>query len=206
MFIELADLLRCQANHPESHLVVATGEMKGRRISRGVIGCPVCNAEYRIEGGVVRFGTADSAETAETTAPVPDATAIHAFLGLGGPGGYVALVGSATRAAPALSALLGEVHLVGINAPSGVVSDPMFSLLECPGSIPLRTATVRGVVVGGERADQLWLAEAARVVLPGQRLVVLSNEGSIEGVERMATGPGVWVGRKGDKGRGTRDE
>ena len=167
-----------------------------------MIGCPVCHAEYRVEGGIARFGVPDQLEPGGT---VPEAAALHAFLGLGGPGGYVALVGSATRAAPALAPLLGEVHLVGINAPSGVVPDLMFSLLESPGFIPLRTASVRGVVVGGERADQMWLKEAARVLLPGLRMVVLSDEGEAPGIERMATGPGVWVGEKREKGKGRRE-
>ncbi|MSR06589.1 MAG: hypothetical protein EXR93_05930 [Gemmatimonadetes bacterium] len=205
MFIELTDLLRCAGDHADGHLVVATGEMRNRRITRGMIGCPVCNAEYWVEKGVARFGATDRTEMtddADRTAAAPDAAAIHAFLGLGGPGGYVALVGTATRAAHALGQLLGDVHLVGINAPDGVFPDTMFSLLESPGFIPLRTASVRGVVVGGERANEKWLSEAARVVLPGQRIVVLSDKGEAPGIERMASGPGVWVGVKRETGKG----
>lgn len=193
MFIELADLLRCPAAHAEAHLVVATGEMTGREIVRGLIGCPVCHAEYRIERRVCRFGGAD---LADTRTAVLDATALHAFLGLSSPGGYVVLVGSAARAAEGLAALLGGVHFVGVNAPAAVWSSPVLSLLEAPSTIPVRTAAVRGVVVGGEHAREPWLDEAARVVLPGLRIVVLSDDGSVEGVERMATGPGVWVGQK----------
>lgn len=206
MFIELADLLRCPGAHAEAQVVVATGEMIGREIVRGMIGCPVCHAEYRIERRLCRFGAADNAGTAETAAVVPDASALHAFLGLSSPGGYVVLVGSAARAAHGLSDLLGGVHFVGVNAPSDVWSSLVISLLEAPATIPLRTSAVRGAVVGGEYAREPWLGEAARVVLPGLRVVVLSDEGSVEGVERMATGPGAWVGRKGDKRRGMRDE
>lgn len=196
MFIELADLLRCPAPHAEAHVVVATGEMIGREIVRGLIACPACHAEYRIERRVCRFGAIDHAETAETPADVPDAAALHAFLGLSSPGGYVVLVGSAARAADGLAGLLGGVHFVGVNAPPNVWSSVALSLLEAPATIPVRTAAVRGVVVGGEHAREPWLAEAARVVLPGLRIVVLSNDGSVEGVERMATGPGLWVGQK----------
>ena len=200
MFIELADLLRCPQPHPEAHLVVATGEMIGRSIMRGVVGCPSCHAEYRISQGVCRFGAADAAESAERSA-VPEAQAIQALLFLSSPGGYVALVGSAARAASGLVALLGGVHLVGINAPPDVAQGPMLSLLESPDTLPLRTASVRGVVIGSERAGAPWLAEGARVLLPGLRLVVLSDDASVEGVERMATGPGVWVGQKKGAGR-----
>ena len=198
VFIELTDLLRCPVDHPEAHLVVATGEMKDRAILRGIIGCPVCQAEFHVDKRIAHFGSDDAVEPSELPA---DAAALHSFLGLSNPGGYVVLVGSAVRAAAALGELLGAVHLVGINAPNDVAPAPMLSLLESPGFIPLRTASVRGVVIGRERVSQKWLAEAARVLLPGLRMVVLSEQGEAVGVDRMATGPGVWVGKK----RGTSD-
>jgi len=201
VFIELADLLRCPAHHAESHLVVATGEMLGRSITHGVVACPVCQAEFRIAQGIVRFGAPDQRPPSAT---LPEPHAVEAFLGVAGPGGYVALVGSAARAAPGLAGPLSGVHLIGINAPPDVSPSPTLSLLESPDLIPVRTASVRGVVVGGERAGEPWLGEAARVVLPGLRMVVLSNEGSAEGVARMATGPGVWVGVK-QSGTGKRE-
>ncbi len=196
MFIELTELLRCPSPHPEAHLVLATGEMSGRAVLRGIIGCPQCHAEFRIEQGVGRFGKPDEPKD---DAPVPDPSALQAFLGLTNPGGYVALLGSAARAGAELAALLGGVRLVAVNAPPDVARGPMLSLLESTASIPLKTGSVRGVVVGGERAGSSWLDEAVRTALPGQRIVVLSDAGDVKGVERMATGPGVWVGVK--KGR-----
>ncbi len=198
MLIELTDLLRCPADHPEVHCVMGTGEMMGRSVMRGMVGCPVCKAEYRIEGGVARFGSADAPE--RSASPLPEASALHAFLGLTGPGGYVVLVGSAASAAAGLAGQQGGVHFVGINAPAEVSEGPALSLLESSGAIPLRTASVRGVIVGPERATPAWLAEAVRVLLPGLRLVVLSEGGEAAGIERLATGPGVWVGQKRSAG------
>jgi hypothetical protein len=200
VFLELADTLRCPVNHPEGHLVVATGEMMGRTITHGIVACPACHAEYRIVHGIVRFGVPDQRPPGGT---LPEPHALQAFLGVAGPGGYVALVGSAARAALGLTMVLGGVHFVGVNAPSDVSPSPILSLLESSEMIPMRTGSVRGVVVGGECAGDPWLPEAARIVLPGLRIVVLSTEGSVDGVERMATGPGVWVGKKDAGGRGT---
>jgi hypothetical protein len=53
----------------------------------------------------------------------------------------------------------------------------------------------RGVVLGGEAVD--WVAEARRVVLPGQRVVVLRDAVPVvEGLETLASGDGLWVGRR----------
>jgi hypothetical protein len=53
------------------------------------------------------------------------------------------------------------------------------------------------VVLGEEYATAPWLAEAARVVLRGQRVVACA-EGLAppDGVAALASGLGMWVGKK----------
>src|SRR5260370_40776168 len=48
----------------------------------------------------------------------------------------------------------------------------MLSLLVCDAMIPLRDATARAAVVGPDRLESPWLAEAQRVVLQGRRVGV----------------------------------
>ncbi|MGH7754012.1 MAG: hypothetical protein ACREN5_14490, partial [Gemmatimonadales bacterium] len=55
MHIEMTELLRCPAGHPEAFLVLATAEMRDRTVRRGAVGCPVCGAEFPIRDGVVDF-------------------------------------------------------------------------------------------------------------------------------------------------------
>lgn len=195
MFIELSEHLLCPAEHDDSPLVVATGVMRDRSIRQGTIGCPVCEREYLIRDGVGVFGQSPQQEAAE----VPGAAsgdAVQALLGITGPGGFVILLGSAGRLAADLAVRLAGVHFVGINAPVDVTEGSTLSLLRAPASVPLRRMA-RGVVVGGEYAAAPWLAEAARVLLPGRRLVVLSEtvEGPA-GVEPVAGGLGMWAGEK----------
>jgi hypothetical protein len=87
---------------------------------------------------------------------------IQAALDLSGPGGLVALVGSAARHAAGLAALMDGVHVVATNAPPDVAETAVLSLLAADGEIPLRDAVVRGAVVGAEAAGDAWLAEAGR--------------------------------------------
>ena len=195
MFLELAEYLKCPTDHAEEPLIVATGAMKGRSIVFGTIGCPVCHAEFVIVNRIAQFdGPARAAPPPADRLPETDA--VHALLGLASPGGYVVLLGSAARLADGLAQQLEGVHFIGVCAPDDVEAGAHLSLLSCTTKIPLRSAMARGVVVGAERAEPEWLAEAVRVVLPGQRVVVLRDDVSVDGVERLAAGQGMWVGKR----------
>jgi len=195
VFIELAEYLKCPVEHEDAFLVLATGAMKGRAIRYGTLGCPVCHAEYMVVQQTVKFGPRPG--VGEPAAPLPAADAVQALIGLESPGGYVALVGSAGRLAGDLSALMRGVHFICVNPPAGIEASVSRSLVEATATIPLRASVVRGVVLGPEYALPEWLAEAARVLLHGQRVVACA-EGltAPAGMDALASGQGMWVGRK----------
>lgn len=204
MHIELTEMLRCPEPHREEFLVLSTGEMSGRMVRQGLVGCPVCQREYEIVDGIVYFGGAGSGEPGAGPAPQPPAPAsplpapdvLQALLDLSCPGGFVVLLGSAARAGTRLAALMGGIHCVGVNAPGDLAELPALSLLRCDAGIPLRQAIARGVAVGAELASPGWLGEAARVLLRGRRLVVRGEGLVVPGVRHLATGQGLWVGEK----------
>ena len=199
MHIELTEMLRCPAPHAEAFLVMSTGEMRGRMVRSGVLACPVCQREYPILKGIVQFSTTGPARSAAARrAPLPIAAAdLQALLDLSGPGGYVVLLGSAARHAEGLAELMAGIHFVGVNAGADDEALPVLSLLECAGSLPLRNAMARAVVVGGDRLEPAWLAEAQRVLLPGRRLVVESDAVQVPaGVTRLALERGMFVGER----------
>lgn len=194
-------MLRCPENHAASFLVMSTGEMLGRMVRSGILGCPLCRNEYPIVKGVVKFSGGETRVTrdvAEDSPPFPvDAPTLQALLDLSGPGGYVVLVGSAVRHAEGLAGLMGGIHFVGINAPSELEELPVLSLLECATLIPLRDSVARAVVVGAEAATAPWLAEARRVLLRGRRVVAEREDVTPpESVNRLASGQGLWVGER----------
>jgi hypothetical protein len=195
VFIELAEYLKCPVDHEDAFLVLATGAMKGRAIRYGTLGCPVCQAEYPVVQQAVQFGKRPV--VAEPVRPLPPADAVQALIGLKSPGGYVALVGSAAGLAHDLAGLMRGVHFICVNAPAGVEPSVTRSLFESTATIPLRGSVVRGAVLGEEYARSAWLAEGARVVLRGQRVVACA-EGLTPpaGVAALASGQGMWVGRK----------
>ena len=197
MFIELAEYLRCPQDPEESHCVVASYQMVGRSVIRGIIGCPATKRQYRIAGGVADFTTlrgpplvTDAGELSVT------AHTVHSLLGLTTPGGYIVLLGSAAKLAFALSGLIGGVHFVGLNVPGGIEPTPSLSVLRGPYPLPLRTSMARGVVIGAEYATEPWLAEGGRLLLRGLRVVVLKDDAAVPGTDRLASGQGLWVGQK----------
>lgn len=209
MHIELTEMLRCPEPHGEAFLVMSTGEMLGRMVRSGILGCPICRREYPIIKGIVDFsgkgkgerGTVDDDQATLPLSPSPfpavDAETLQALLDLTGPGGYVVLVGAAARHAPGLAGLMGGIHFVGINPPADVEELPVLSLLVSPGTIPLRQTVARGVVVGSDRLQSDWLAEARRVVLPGRRVVIEGADVPVPaGLTRLAVGEGLFVGER----------
>lgn len=193
MFIELSEFLRCPEAHQDTFCVVAPEQMAGRMIVRGVVGCPICKREYPITEGVVRFGAGGAGGAGAGAA---DAEAVWALLGLTSPGGFVVLVGSATRLAAPLVERMGGVHFVGVNPPAEVEATEALSLLAHPDRIPLRHAMARGVVLGAESVGEPWVSEGTRVLLPGLRLVALTDRIASPELEQLAAGNGLWVGRK----------
>lgn len=195
MFIELTEYLQCPQPHDETYLVLVPEAIADRRVRSGSVGCPVCRRVYPIAEGVVEFGPADVADYPPADS-LPDPKSVQALLGLGSPGGFVVLMGSASREAPALTKLASGVHFVGVNPPPDVEASPFLSPLKSARRVPLKAGVMRGVVVGAEHAQSPWLEDAVRVLLRGQRLVVFREQGEIGGMERLAVGEGLWVGAK----------
>jgi uncharacterized protein YbaR (Trm112 family) len=197
--IELTEMLRCPERHEEGYLVMSTGEMLGRMVRSGMLGCPLCGKEYPIVRGVAHF----SGPPGEPTHPVSrtshpaDAQTLQALLDLSGPGGYVLLLGSAAHHAVGLAGLMGGIHFVGVNAPDDVAELPVLSLLACEAMIPLRQTVARAAVVGPDRLGADWLAEARRVLLPGRRLVIESERvAAPAGLTQLALGHGLFVAER----------
>jgi hypothetical protein len=207
MHIELTEMLRCPEAHREDVMVLSTGEMVGRMVRFGIIGCPVCRKEYLITNGIVDFAgnvkrESENAVAREPTFPVsrvppPGAADLQALLELSGPGGFVVLVGDAARHAVGLAGLMAGIHFIGINAPPDVEELPVLSLLRTGAVIPLRQSIARGVVVGRDLASSPWLVEAHRILLRGRRFVALHEKPELPiGLEQLAEAKGLWVGEK----------
>jgi len=193
MFIELTDHLRCPAEHDEAFLVLLPDELDGRSVRTGTLGCPVCDRRFVLRGGVLDLGDAPDAPVAS---PMLAAEALTPLVGLDGPGGYLALVGPPAGCWREVAALTPGVGLVAVNPPAGVIDEEGISVLR-GGRLPLKSNSMRGVVLGAPYGgDPAWVREAARVVLPGLRVVGEGGDPPPELIDLMASAGGVWVGTR----------
>jgi uncharacterized protein YbaR (Trm112 family) len=191
MFIELTDHLRCPADHEESFLVLLPDRVQGRSVLAGQLGCPICGRTFELKDGVLDTGGAPDWGDSN---PALEADAVTALIGLHGPGGYLTLVGSVASRWKEIAELNPGVALVAVNPRAEVTDAPGVSVLR--GSrIPLKSRSVRGVVLGRPYAEEsYWVTEAARVVLPGLRVVGEGADPPAEVIDLMASADGVWVG------------
>jgi uncharacterized protein YbaR (Trm112 family) len=191
MFIELTDHLRCPAEHEESYLVLLPERMEGRSVREGQLGCPVCGRTYAVVDGAPDLG-GDAAEPPAVTLLEPES--LTALTGLGGPGGYLVLVGRPASRWREVAELNPGVGLVAVNPGADVPDVPGISVLSS-GSLPLKSRSMRGVVLGSPcGGDPGWVRDAARVVLPGLRVVGEGKAPNPDIIDLMAFAAGVWVG------------
>jgi uncharacterized protein YbaR (Trm112 family) len=115
MYIELTDHLRCPEDHEESFLVLLPDRVEDRSVRAGQLGCPVCGRTFTLVDGVVDVGGApDPSE--DDAGPGPDA--LTALVGLGGPGGYLVVVGGPGRDWRELAERNRGVGIVLVNPPA----------------------------------------------------------------------------------------
>jgi uncharacterized protein YbaR (Trm112 family) len=190
MFIELTDHLRCPADHDEQFLVLLPGQMDGRSVRTGQLGCPVCGRVFRLVNGV--FETGESPSPPEAPSALT-AEALTTLVGLHGPGGYMVITGAPAALVDDVLSLTPGVGLVAVNPPSGVGDRDGVSVVRA-GMLPLKSRSMRGVVLGAPfGGDPRWVSEATRVVLPGLRVVGEGPDPESEEVELLASAGGVWV-------------
>ena len=189
MFIELTDHLRCPESHEEAYLVLLPDSVVQRSVLSGELGCPVCHRTLYIRDGILDTGDAPPPATSE---PTLDGASAAALTGLGGPGGYLVLVGPIAGRWREVEGTLNGVSIVAVNGPAALADARGLSVLRSA-RLPLKAASMRGVVLSGAfGSDPAWIREGARVLLPGLRVVGEGEEPDPALVEVIASAGGWW--------------
>lgn len=197
MFIELIDVLRCPNAHEESWLVLASSRIDGRDVIEGVLGCPVCEAEYPIVDGVVRFARESHADAVGTPASEDEAVRLAALLDLTSPRGYAIATGALGNDAPALRALT-DVQLLLVNPPPGVEMGSGLSGLTIDSNwtaLPLAPASARAIALD-DITTPVQLTGALRVVRPGGRVLAPLTLALPDGVAELARDDRQWLAER----------
>ena len=170
MHLEVVQALRCPADHAPTWLVARTDLLDARHIMEGVLGCPVCGAEYPVTGGVLRLGTALPAPYAVLDADAP--LRVAALLDLTTPQGIVLLAGDWARNAVDVAAMVDQIHLVALDSPADTPPPGLgVSAVEAGACIPLRASVARGIALDQAHATGKAVIEAVLSLQPGGRLI-----------------------------------
>lgn len=211
MQLELTELLVCPRCGPPHGLIAFVDRMENRRIATGHLDCPICERRHAILGGTVWFGRRSRAEATEekltaaaAAPPAAAAAAATAAALLGAPGrGETILCGPG---AESLAAAVADLRPGARMVSFGPVPSPPHARVHSlvapgvarpPDGFPLRSASLDGLVLLGDAAPVI--DEAARVLRPGARLVILdpgAPDAAFPGgtpLEILAADPRAWV-------------
>lgn len=200
MFIELLDQLRCPRPHEASWLVLAAHRTEHRDILEGVLGCPVCQAEYPIVDGIVRFAELAVA-TPMSVADEEEALRLAATLNLAGPKGYAVLVGEWAAQAPALHAMT-EVQLMLVNPPAGLEMGWGLSGVTIQPdwvNLPLASSSARAIALD-DVATAAQVAGAVETLSGGGRLLAAASLPLPSEVSEVARDGRHWVAERSQPG------
>ena len=190
MFVDQLDLLRCTNPHRDANLVATATRTVDRRIVAGVLGCPVCSAEYAIRSGTVWFGAADPEVPALAGTTDGEAVRLAALLSVDGGGGCYVLCGAwGTLARALVDVAPAELLLV---SPPLDVGD--WSTLRGAGdAIPLAGGRARGVAI--DRPSPALAEAAARALIENGRLIAPAATPVPASITILARDDRHWVGR-----------
>ena len=194
--VELIDRLRCNAPHEDSWLVAAATTTVDRNIVAGLLGCPVCGAEYSVVDGDVWYSSPQETTAAPAAPPADadDAIRLAALIGVDERGGLYALHGAEGRFAGALGRI-DAVQIILIDPPRGAEAP---AVIRGAGErIPLANGALRGIAIGS--ASERIADAAARALAPRGRLVAPVATPVPAGITVLARDASQWVGEAGER-------
>ncbi|MGI9625548.1 MAG: hypothetical protein ACR2QM_01820 [Longimicrobiales bacterium] len=179
MNVLLTDVLTCPRCGPTFGLILLAQDVKDRRVWTGEFGCPNCRDRFHVVDGFTdlrappRLPLVSQPDTQSTGADSgPEAMKVAAALGVPEGPGFFVFSGAVCSCAAEVAALVRGIEIITVGAPGGAPS-PGVSPIAADVGFPVR-GSARGVALDLEQWDK-WGAEAARVVTPGGRVVVLGN-------------------------------
>ena len=199
MFVELIESLRCPRSHEESALVASATRTESGHIVEGVLGCPVCGAEFRIANGVAHFDEPPEPAAVER-ADAETAMRIAAFLELTDGRGFALLCGR-WGAHMEYVLRLTQTPLVLVNPPSGIALDAAAGVVMARGAAPFAPDVVRAAALdhgtgGTGSTGSTFVDSVIRSVRPGGRLLGPASLRVTHGVTEIARDERMWVGEK----------
>lgn len=205
MYLLLTDHLACPRCGPAHGLILLAREVEDRRVLEGELGCSNCRDRFTVRKGMAdlrpppRSPMAAREELPDGDADPERIEGLKAALGIGDGTGTSLLLGSAVRFATALARACPDIEFVAADPRTeGWPEASGVSRILAAAALPFFSSRIRGVALGPDVGEE-GLAEPARVLAPGHRLVVLDPPAGTRerfgevGLGRVVEGPGMLV-------------
>ena len=190
MFVELIELLRCPNAHEETPLVVSAERTVDRHLVQGMLGCPVCRAEFPIANGVAEFGAAPRVRP-----EAPDAESamrLAAFLELNEVRRFAILCGRHASQADQV-ARIAQTPLVLVNGPADAGNAA--ASMRVKDAMPFAAGAAHAAALD-ESVVPALAASIVAVVRPGGRVVGPASMAPPAGVREIVRDDRMWVAEK----------
>ena len=193
MFVELIESLRCPNDHEESPLIASSTKTEARHIIDGVLGCPVCRAEFPIKDAVAEFGPRGAIGGAFEIPSQETAMRLAAFLELTDATGFALLC---SRWAIHIEHIgrLTQTPIVAVNPTLAMPVRLAAGAIRCK-SIPVAQGSARAFALDNGSSRAL-IASGVRAVRAGGRILGPATLPVPEGVTELVRDETMWVGEK----------
>ena len=200
MFVELIESLRCPNDHEESALIASATKTEARHIIDGVLGCPVCNAEFPIREPIAEFAPRSAIGGVFEVPSDETAMRLAAFLELTDAAGFALLCSRWAVHIEPLSRLT-ETPIVAVNPTLALKVRLTAGALRCA-TIPFAAGSARAFAFDNTSKKEL-IASGVRAVRAGGRVLGPATLPVPDGVTEIARDSDVWVGEKSAASEGT---
>lgn len=184
MHLDVVPSLRCPRPHEDSALVLVAESTEGRHVIAGVLGCPVCEAEYPIRAGVAYFADAPPSTPAP---PAAETLRTAAMLGLTEPGGVILLAGRWSTAADAMSEI-AEAFVLVVNPLAPAMYTERVSVLYAGDRLPIAARAIRAAAIAEA------MPGVVATLKPQARLVATHDVPVPPEITEIARDDDYWVG------------
>jgi hypothetical protein len=191
VFVELIEALRCPRPHEEAQLVAAVSRTTDRHITDGLLGCPVCGAEFVIAEGVARFDETDRPSAAAASAE--EAMRLAAFLELTDTRGFALLFGRWGAHIDHVRRL-SETPILLVNPPETIEGEAD-GIVLVRDALPLAPLSARAAALD-ERVSSDLARSAVQMVRAGGRMIGPVSLAVPKGLTELARDAYVWVAEK----------
>jgi hypothetical protein len=210
MFVELLEKLRCPNRHETASLVATASRTVDRHILDGVLGCPVCHAEFLVREGALELDASGAWSSADVASrdggafaaeppAVPDDPSNQrtlrtgALLGLDGRAGIYVVDDFSARAIPGLAELSPNSLFIALSR-GAHVEGAAGVIRGHRDVLPLAHGCARGIVL--DEGTAALLLSAVDALAPGGRLVAPASAPVPEGITVLARDDDQWVGER----------